>query len=231
VVRTRTRTGAVAADGEASRKEVVTCGRTLTFALPLTERTFVQTDSPARFRWSIAEPALRVRAASVTLWPFWIVVAPVRRRTPIVNQLERSPSLERKVAPVKSTGPGLTCTSATRLDELREVLRSLRAPSPRARRIAGPRQTQSRPAFAQSSSASVGPQRWCGEIESKGSGTLFRYGNKVWGEPHSSETEAVLPPEVEKKNVEATPEPEVSTSPAVPATASFVDDVSASTPP
>jgi hypothetical protein len=35
----------------------------------------------------------------------------------------------------------------------------------------------------------------------------LRYGNEAWFEPHSSETDAVLPPEVEKKNVEATPEP------------------------
>jgi hypothetical protein len=148
-----------------------------------------------------------------------------------VNHVERSPSLERKSAPLKSTGPGFTCTSATRLDELREVLRSLREPSPSARRIADPRQTQSRPAFGQSSSASVDPQRWWGEIESKGSGTLLRYGNSTWLEPHSSETEAVLPPEVEKKNVEATLPLERSTSPAVPATASFVDCSSAFTPP
>ena len=51
-----------------------------------------------------------------------------------------------------------------------------------------------------------GPQRWCGEIVSYGSGTETRYG--VGGElGQTSGADAVRPPELEKKYVVATPTP------------------------
>jgi hypothetical protein len=70
-----------------------------------------------------------------------------------------------------------------------------------------------------------GPQLWCGEIESYGSGTERRYGMlPAFGQ--TSWMSAVRPPELEKKNVVATRPCQVRTLPAVRLTAKSMPGVS-----
>ena len=75
----------------------------------------------------------------------------------------------------------------------------------------------------------TGPQMWCGEIESYGSGTPVRYGVRL-DPTQTSSTEAVRPPEVEWKYAITRRPPYMSTSPAVSSTAAFVESSSSSTP-
>ena len=139
----------------------------------------------------------------------------------------RSPSsspTDRSAAPGPPGRKSLRAPEATT-----KSVMELGARLPRARFSAAADQTQSRPLLGQSSSASVDPQTWCGEMASKASSTPTRYG--MAGGPHSSSREAVFPPEVEWYTVHASAPSDLTTSPRVASTAALARESSARIPP
>ncbi len=140
--------------------------------------------------------------------------------TPTRNHVERSPSF------VRTTSPGTT-TSPFVLVRMRS--------STRSEGLSVTRTSSSLPGTlnVEVSFAAVnanGPQVWCGEAVSYGSGTPTRYGTAS-PRAQTSSIDAVRPPDVEKKNVVATLPSNSSTWPAVASTAAFVVGFSAATPP
>src|SRR5215475_9713819 len=130
----------------------------------------------------------------------WVVVpyssgaaGGVKVIAPIVNHVERRPITARAVEPLIVFVPFVPTSVSVRTRP--EGAASVRTSSrvPRA------------PSFLPSCAAPnwIGPQLWYGDSVSYGSGTETRYGSGF--EPvQTSCTFAVLPPELEKKNVSAT---------------------------
>ena len=150
------------------------------FTFPEISRRVVQVLSFSRLRWRWTPERFRASAGSTLVWPLLIVPPPVMRMTPIVNHVARSPSTERMVAPEIEVVPDapVAVTLATRSEAFRVTVMSV---SPFGARVPSldfmpePDQTQSRPGVGgQSSSESIGPHVWCGEMLSNGSFTLVR---------------------------------------------------------
>src|SRR5581483_466869 len=142
-----------------------------------------------------------------------------------LNQVERSPSAPLTVPPPRTAPEGdladsdgrvMTETSATRPDGFSVVCRSRIEP------------------FTLSAFANVraltgtGPQSWNGESTSYGSGTATRYGMPET--PQASAIDSVSPPDVEKKNVDATFPLNMTTWPFVASTAAVAAGVSCGAP-
>ena len=111
--------------------------------------------------------------------------------TPIVTQVERRSSARRTVLDGTRRSPDFVVkTISFALPETGTVRMSFvpGAPNSFATRVAG---------------STTGPQRWCGDHLSSGSGTETRYGIGV-PPLKTSSTSAVRPPDDEKKNVVAT---------------------------
>ncbi len=184
-----------------------------------TARPSVQAPPPT-FDWSSIGP-FTCRAVPVSVSGTPAVAMPVGRdnaRTPIVTHVERRSSARRTVLEGSRRSPDfVVSTISLALPEAGTVRASFvpGAWNSFDIRVAG---------------STTGPQRWCGDHLSSGSGTETRYGIGV-PPLKTSSTSAVRPPEDEKKNVVATLPSNIKTCRFVAATALSPTSDSASTPP
>jgi hypothetical protein len=221
-VATFTRWAAPFPFGEASRNEVVAFGPTETLTWPVaTSRTRCQEPPHGRRSSQALAPTFRAMPLSATFFPCVTDVRPFSERTPIVNQLERSPKRAWKVVPESWRFPSapFAVTVAMRREALRVAVASRSAPF-----------GAEEPSFARNALAEYrnGPQLWYGDRSSCGSETETRYGRAVVFQTCSMF--AVRPPEVEWKNVQATEPLCRTTCPRVASIAAVARPSSAGTP-
>src|SRR5712691_8693745 len=102
----------------------------------------------------------------------------------IVNHVDGSRSALRNASPSITHAPPCqrSATAATRPDEFQRSITSAIDGTPSRRASVRPLNR-------------LGPQLWCGEIESYGSATERRYGSDP---PHASLADSVRPPEVDE---------------------------------
>ena len=157
-----------------------------------TARPSVQAPPPT-FDWSSIGP-FTCLAVPVSVSGKPAVAMPagrVRARTPIVIHVERRSSERRTVVDDSRRSPVF-------------VVRTISFALPDAGTVRASHVPGARNSFeSRVAGSTTGPQRWCGDHLSSGSGTETRYGMGV-PPPKTSSTLAVRPPEDEKKNVFAT---------------------------